>query len=1147
MLSRSSSSPGERIKRSKSRSSQHTTSSGRQRGSTAIDPFVARQQAETAALKAYQRARMNVDTEISSSGRPQRQRRQSQRAEGSHFEDARLDRRTSRSKRRDSAAVVKQPASVPLQLEKSKQEPTGSDGERTVITRKRSVIPPQASSTATPAQPQYLIVPSTSYTRQPHPQSVTASGSPAPRRSHATQVSSAPSYTPGDDYMRILGPVSSGLGEPTLSTTPSTRPAAREMQSDEEIMAIARDKCLQDFQYRKVREKKSFVLVPWQKRRVVTSLAPAAAAYDTLLPPFNDLADCGAGSGGFSNTADLEGLGSGDVKMYKAWITETIRSRVKSAFRKVSRPAVPPPPPLMPVQHVEATQLHYTRIQTEMRSTPTEQRGDPFAGFAADSQTNTVQSRTVSAQSQHTGDGASVARSRITSWTNSTAPGTCKSNFTAENGGPADEYGQRLHQKESTATLRRAVSFLGRPIQKRLRRASKTELNSSEESQGLYSALQTRLRSSKRTSTPELAVTIIDDEQARALSALSNPVSQQQQQQISRYSTPTLRAVTPEPVADFKHHSICSPVPEVASPPGSNQPAFSFASIPGSYDLPPPSSSLKRRHATRAPWPSEEQLQKRAEKSKKRWQGPLDEMSPHPAKAEMSENPYELRSHSMLYQPPPSYNAGRSGNPHSTKVPAEDEGKLASRQHVLSSSVYSQANDSGPLPRPLTPIELSGTLVRIMGHEVRSYSLSPEKKKAEAREQRGSVQTSGQWRRWLSDEMQSFKDEGVEGLDVGGGEPAAATRLSGVQRGYGGSLSPPPIPDVRPESSSNSKRERRASSTAATTRPRLRSRGSSVMNERYPMLDTGRTSSDQSVTTWGFSGTRAEGTSEREGMVDRGLEGRMGGRAVTARTSMSQIGPPVSRQAADENAVGSTTRGAPSTEPAAPQPQPAQDTNISTHRHRKATKHKSAFELSTDYKRTSKQNEDKVSSTSISATGYIPYHPPPPTPDLPSLNANASANILEDNTIRNISAGPYADHPPLQATQIIPSSSRKENTRPPTPVPTPTPTPVGGGSGSLSAVSSSEWLAAGGGGARKAKRAEGMHPALRQRRSVTRGAVGFAVARPGEGKGEETGRRKEKEEVRGRDTGEGKGSPAQRMASEWLELRRSRDSTPAFV
>lgn len=120
---------------------------------------------------------------------------------------------------------------------------------------------------------------------------------------------------------------------------------------------------------------------------------------------------------------------------------------------------------------------------------------------------------------------------------------------------------------------------------------------------------------------------------------------------------------------------------------------------------------------------------------------------------------------------------------------------------------------------------------------------------------------------------------------------------------------------------------------------------------------------------------------------------------------------------------------------------------------------------------------------------------------------NNNIFILEDKTIRNISAGPYA----ASASSITTGGVNKENTNPPD-------------ANGLPTLSSSEWLAAGTGKKRDANRVSSVHPAQRDM-SVSRGSRS-RTASPNV---------------------TGGSSPAQRMVTSWLEGKRSKENSPALI
>ncbi|KAK3117995.1 hypothetical protein LTR53_000147 [Teratosphaeriaceae sp. CCFEE 6253] len=1095
MPSRTSSHAGDRLRRNKSTSSHHTASSGHQRSSTSTDPCAAKQHAEVAAVEAYNRAHRLDDRAHGPAPQLERRRRNTTgRVEGSHFEDARLGRRRSTSTKRESRG----PQARRSQPQTVMENAGDHSGEERVVTRKRSVIPP--SSATTQSQREHVYVPSTTSQRAHKSQSVYADGSPAPRRSiplaqwsSTMQLDSTPVREHTDSHRDRLVQVSA-FSDTTATTSDATspKPATREMQTDEDILALARDRCLQDFQQKKVRERKSFILAPFQKRRATKSFPLSDGAYETSLPPFNyahEAVHAPLPPAAAALPIVPVTITKWDQKPRKA--SETLKGRIKNVFRKSVRA-----PSGLPLQHVEARQVYCDTSEDAPLTVPHE-AVDPFATFTQTTLTAAEAETTIDAGSRSSQGQCSETASRVTSWANSTTAGTCTSRAGADHAAPAKERAG-LHRSNSVSTLRKAKSFFGNPGQNKLRRASKAELKGSEETQGLYSALQQRIRPAKRTPTPDGA-TVIDGQagsrRSRVPSELLSLPSQQQAVSLStRYSTPTIR--------NFMQR-ICSPVEEVLSPDVGMMTTTSSAQ---DYER----TLLRRRPPTTAPAPSQEQLQRRMEKSKNRWQTPLDELSPHPARADMDENPYELRSLSQTHQQPQVQN----DLPHHAKLPEQAH---PLRRDMLSPSVYSRGDD-GASPRPLTPVEAGGMVVTITGREVRSYSISPPKQEAAPR----PSQTSGQWRRWLSDEMHGIKSaqEDFSLAQVFLDADAIPESRSTSGKGDDGdidarqtSISPPP--EVRSASMTNSARPQ----SATTGRPRTSSRRSSFMNERYPVVDTSRNSSTTIVVerkTYSRAGSSSEKvTGGLPGLESRG-EKRASARprVVTARASMApmQSVPSNGLARASEDATrnlvmsgalpgDAEVAAAPDKEAIQPKPKP-----------KKANRHRSAFELRANY-----------NNTATGRSTPLEIH------RKPIRDHHNSNNIMEDTTIRNISAGPYASHP-LPSTVSAPTYTRdnnKENNKENTPPSEPS---------SLPACSSSEWLAA---GPNKSRRPSTVHPALRNHHR--------AVSRYSPPKGTSTATTTTTTttyQVGGR--GEERGSPAQRMASQWLE-KRSRKSTPAFI
>lgn len=1112
MLSRSNSTAGDRLRRAKSTSSQHTTTcSGHQRSSTSIDPFVTRQHAEVAALEAYSRARREgepfLQTNQAVPSKLQRRRSQAGRREGSHLEEARLGRRRSTSTKGETRPLQ----TVTLAPSRRPEPVSDNTEEERVITKKRSIIPPNRRGGEAIGQGQFLTVPATA-PRTRKAQSVYTDGSPTPRhpsahhrdRHSSLQRSSTPTVT-RDGYNGNLASLSN-FGEPldsTMRTFSSAKPSIRKTQTDEEILALARDKCLRDFQQKKPRERKSMLFAPFQRRRTTLWQQSSDDGYDHELPPFN-----------YAGNETLPALPSlpppppppvptidsalptlAEKPDKKSRIfSDTLKGRIKKAFRKTSKT-----PGEIPVQHIEAKQLHYPADPASYQSSKAPNK-DPFADFD-DIPPLPPKFRANSGSSKESLAQSSDAKSRVTSWTNSTVAGTINSRV-SQRPLTIDNSSKALPRSGSQATLRKASSFFGRPVVNKLRKTSMAQLKSNEESKGLYSALQERIKPSKRPITPSISIEAAQPESSMTIDGRASLPSQQRGRvaasRSSAHSARSIRTVTPDP-ADVKLN-ICSPVPEVASPDGIERSSSNIDKTDSDAALQYPPSDLQRRHARRAVPPSSEQLARRMEKSKNRWQCPLDEFSPAAPRsnraAMMDDNPYELRSLSRSHPQPPLSN----DLPRHTRIEQTAE---SARPNILSPSLYSRATD-GASPRPYTPVEAVGTVVTITGREVRSYSISPPKKGTEDPQPAKSARTSGQWRKWLSDEMHSFKS-GLEGLTLTqaltqGEQPAAKGFLSPTRQSEEigsrpGSVSPP-LGGQRTSASAS-----RPQSAATNRGRRTGSRTSSMMNERYPMIETGRQSREQSLTSrntsrQGFRSASRTSNSPTEEVNHLSGDGHgqrrsfAQQRVVTVRQSLGQLNP-ITRGREALNSLGAAPELMMSGAFPIGEEKADRSTKTASHSagpHRVSNKHRSALELRANY-------------TNASTGRTTPL-------EIRRKNIIHTSNMLEDSTIMDIAAGPYASHQaPLPSTRN--NEDEKENAP-----------PASTDDDRLPALSSSEWLAA---GPNKSRKPSAVHPALRNR-SVSR----YSPAR---------------------NTGPGKGSPAspgQRLAGEWLE-KRSRETTPAFM
>ena len=1094
MLPRSSSNAGDRLRRAKSTSSARTSSSGHHRTSTTIDPFVTRQQAEAAAVEAFRRARpcQEAAHQAYRPVPPKLQRRRSQvtgKTEGSHFEDARLGRRRSNSRKGDTGRVR------PARDQQNRQSEITSDsnGEEKVVARRRSVIPPNSNYRSSQYNPS---LPSSGQ-RTRISQSGYTDGSPLPR--HASTLKNRSSTLQlrtslqncSDGYDGNLAHLSDfhTSEDATMRNSRTPRRSIRETQTDEEILAVARDQCLHDFQSKKLRGRKSFMFAPFQKRRAGALQKGGESSYDTVLPPFNY-----ADEGALPPPPPPPPLPPPEIVPPAAAVyverkprnfSDTLKGRIKKVFRKASRS-----PSGLPPQHIEAKEYRFST--NSPLSTPNvnlEKDDDPFTVAANQSHLAVPDIQRDTAGSRQSVDGQSTARSRVTSWTNSTVADTQSTRHESQYENSADEHG-RLQQSDSVSTLRRATSFFGRPIKNKLRRPSRADLQSSEETAGLYSALRERIKPSDSVSQ---GLSSDGTNLSRPPSGLATLPSQLQTNSTvsskSRWATPTVRSVTPDPA--MCKLDILSPVTEVYSPDAKLSNKSSRREDEQSEAT--PRSQLQRRPAMKAPTPSKDQIARRIERSRNRWQSPLDELSPpapRSTRANLEDNPYELRSLSWTVHQPVANN----DLPHHARI---GEQPNATRQDVLSPSLYSRGTD-GVSPRPETPIEQGGMMVTITGREVKSYSISPPKREQPAER---SIHGSRDWRRWLSDEMNGWDcstapedftlpQAVVEDSRPGEGALHVAKRRS--ERNSGGSRLESASYGIEP-----------ATVNSRAQRPRSSSRRPSYMNERYPIVDSGRNSSTQSDKTRKISSRTESRTSSVEpvSLNSAARDSKLSVEDVRPRSTLIRQRVVSKHQSIEQFGANARNKSALGGEGAKSSPDNTVMTDMRPSRlHEEAesqaepkTKNsyrpKSAFDLRANYK-----------DSNSGAARPIEVR----------RKANTSENIyiLEDSTIQNISAGPYAPQP----AAAMPADANKENTPP-------------SEANSLPVLSSSEWLSAGTNKKRDARKIMDVHPAYRNR-SVSR----YSPSRVGN-----------------TTMGPGGSSPGQRLVSNWLEGKRSKENSPAFV
>lgn len=1024
MLPRSNTTASDRLRRAKSTASL--------RSSTNLDPFVVRQHAEAAASQAY-RLSQPVQQVICPDYRPappMLRRRKSQvtgRSEGSHLEDARLGRRRStvrRDEKKDSPSVHHTSNAGPRAPALKENEPRA---RQTVPARPNSDI--KASN-----RKERLIFASSGYQRRPL--STSQTGSPCTRstsaisRPNTPMFAQTPRYTEKsyDDGISVNYKEPHSYAERTKVQPPfqTRRASIRETQTDEEIIALARDRCLEDFQNPKVRERKSFFgsfqkLQKWN----VSSKPTGGITYDGSLPPFNYADDSLVAP--LPPTHDLnEPFVLSETFTKSERKTRIFSGSVKDQFKKILRKASRAPSGLL-AHPVEEEQSQGASLAVNHEALHTlESSADPNDPFVVsnphDSPTHNTeviyQSFSIGSNPSINGDSA-ADKSRVTSWTNSTVAGTTSTRANTVSTSVADEHG-RLQRSDSCSTLRKKGSFFGRAVQNRLRKSSRADLKGSEDSQALFAALRERIAPAEQQQDSKDRVASAASHLSQASSSLSSLPSQRRADSLGHGKASTIRTVSPDPDA-FKMQTM-SPLVE-ASPDRTDAENDAVDQTPATNHY----ASRRRSALVHAAPPSPERIARRVQQSQSRWQGAMQSSSMATGYKSAStcgdDNPYTLPS--LARNSSQDIN-DTGGLPQHTKI---GDPRSGDRERLLSPSVYSRATD-GASPRAATP-EVGGMTVKITSREIKRYDISPPKKPALTSQK--PVQSSGEWREWLSGEINGLTAPSGTGGFIQGPEAQLASNASTTES------------SGRERASSASHRRRsdtlasdQASKGRRETRNCASSRRSSYMNERYPMVDSLDNPSRQSHrTSRKFSSASNAGTDTERSLQlpssddsKRSVErprasNRTGAAAIPKRHSFAHLDssaktPPTEHATSNTLTMSGALPNTTSTQP------------TTTHH-----KHRSAFDLRAKYKHSSTSAASRpleVRRKNSTTTA------PPKAAPIP---------MLEDNTIINISAGPYADLAP----PVVPSN--KENTPPPH--------ASGEESGGLPAVSSSEWLAGPGG------------------------------------------------------------------------------------
>lgn len=676
-------------------------------------------------------------------------------------------------------------------------------------------------------------------------------------------------------------PLLSNLGVVSIPAATARLPATI---SGNESLDQARDRCLQDFQNRKLRERPSFIMAPFKKRREkatkkLTKPQVGKVTYDNNMPPSGIDEDV---------KKPLSGL-----EKPKRSISNSLRNKIKRVFHRSSNVST------LPVQHVEASREYFGNhgsrslvVRSSFENIPGHNKETlscarprtsslevpPSLACAKSGESSTARSEID----------ASEPGSRVTSWTNSSAGNTVTTRDTkrlfviheanpsitsaasaalaSSNYQPPPAPGLMAFRnpmsvegvaEEALATVdpRRVFSALMKEINGVNPEIEDdtdegTENDVFVSSRGTHSQTASTLTMQSRMNSTASGLN-------RATKAtIKNAAPDQPKTPVS------IRGAVRIPRADPSYSSTN----EEAGSQGSGKSGSQITVQRKRSGSSRPRNRLQQ--IPKATPPTAEQIASRAERSKDRWKTPLEEDS-FPFFPKSAKRAYTVtklarsisRKPSVKRSPSFKQSGSRAQTPAlqkgSKNGPWLLPGGVAS---PLSPSVYSQASDEQSVKPNDSAVSLvesetgeTGTAVIITSHPVKSYVIGAPYSKP--RIVNHSARSSKDWKDWLSREVSELEHpqqedlaingqyantgyrrepvQIVEGEDVAiGGSESGIRKASGLLARY----HRPKLVENRPSRAKNH----------SSSRPKLERRSSSRMNDRFPMIDTGRKFSNQS-------------------------------------------------------------------------------------------------------------------------------------------------------------------------------------------------------------------------------------------------------------------------------------------------------------
>ena len=759
MLSRGSSNAGNRLRRAKSSSSTAVKPLPSQ--TPPLDPAVARQYAEAAAAKAFERARESKNSNISHTNRNKsRLVRQSQ---GSHLQ---------------SSLAVSSPNQDGRQLhgQNSNKEtaPKQNPGATSnTISRAESFLDTHSQLEARhTAEENHASEPS-SFRRLRKTRSLHV----ANERQQTARTMESPENEQTTDNRRnknIRGRSMVSLPPPQPEDIPCLTNGNKATNDgpEREIVARARDKIFQQLHNRRLRESTSFmafsrtVMKRKDDQRSSSGQKSGISYGDQLSSPVK-------GQKPSRSTPRLREkartLSAPLTSSFKRLLRKSSTgSEIPDQQREATKLYFEPPDPQLDVPFAHGSQIDIRDLQTPIET--------PQVSTVQVLQNDTnASSRGYSQNSGCSDTASSMTRSRVTSWSDSTAADTVGTAISQrlpvidEQGGipdPASFYESRPSPMGMKNIIKRQGSSTSEKSRKRHSSTSKR----------IYSALMKKIEPANSASKEaSLGSPTKSPEQKSALDSLPSRRHSSRLSRLSRLSKGTIRTVTPDTCTRIENRlpsdaarTLALIGNEALSDKGSSsrtQRVSMPTTAPDDSATPTRDGHVHTRlgHSSlvmSTSSPTQDLLEKRAERAKNRWKTTLEPgrsspfFSSRAAKWSLDENPYELRPNHQTFSPQSKHIEDGQRNP-------DESNRARLMRSIASPSVYSRDTD-GHSKEQLSPGSRqsgSETTIVITSHDIQDFPINSPQSSTVHRTL--TSESNYDWKTWLTHELSdmSFSEE----------------------------------------------------------------------------------------------------------------------------------------------------------------------------------------------------------------------------------------------------------------------------------------------------------------------------------------------------------------------------------------------------